>query len=233
MKRFFWGLVGVLGELSITAGIFLGLFLGWQLWWTDVVAEQEQDQIISTLHEDWGEPPKEEGKKRYDDPPVPEKPQQYQVWGTIYIPAFDRPVVPLAEDVSLKEVLNVKGAGHYPETALPGEIGNFSVAGHRTTYGKPFNEIAKLKPGDPIVVETKDAYYVYTVQKDEIIYPNEVRVIAPVINEIGAEPTERWMTLTACHPLYSARQRYVVHAKFDYWMKRSDGKPDVLKNVHN
>src|SRR5690625_7908462 len=89
------------------------------------------------------------------------------VWGTMHVPEFDRDRFPLAEGVSLEEVLNVKGVGHYPETALPGQIGNFSVAGHRNTYGRAFEEIASLEEGDAIVVETVEAFYVYEVTRSE------------------------------------------------------------------
>ncbi|MGQ4549273.1 class E sortase [Dermabacteraceae bacterium P13077] len=232
VKRLLWGLVGVCGEIAITLGAILVLFVVWQMWWTDVVAEQEQSQIVADLGSKWGQQkpaPETQTPRHTDTPPTIAKPKRYETWGLLHVPKFSRGPIPIAEDVSLEHVLNVIGAGHYPETALPGEIGNFSLAGHRTTYGKPFNEIALLEPGDEIIVETKDTFYVYTVASDEIVKPNDVRVIAPVPGQIGAQPSERWLTLTACHPLYSARERYIVHAKFAYYVKRDEGIPDALK----
>ena len=221
--------IGVTGELLLTAGALLLLFLTWQLWWTDVVVEKEQTQIITQLDKDWGQvdtqkiAPAQEG-----EPPVPALAGMDKVWGTMHVPAFDRVRFPLAEGVSLERVLNVKGVGHYPSTALPGQVGNFSVAGHRNTYGRPFEDIARLQPGDPIVVETKDAFYVYQVTGHRVVQPDDNHVIDANPAEPGANPTRRMLTLTACHPMYSAAERYIVHAEFSYWTKRSDGIPEAL-----
>lgn len=118
-----------------------------------------------------------------------------------------------------------KGVGHYVGTALPGQIGNFATAGHRTTYGKPYADIDKLRPGDFIVIETKANYIVYAVQRHVIVTPNHVDVIAPVPQHPGATPTEAWMTMTACHPKFSAQQRYVVFSKLVRIFTRTDGLP--------
>lgn len=221
-------LVGLIGELLITAGAFLLLFVVWQLWWTDVIADGEHTQIIQELQSDWGPEPKQVAAPESGPPPTVEQPEDTKVWGTLHVPKFDKQQAPIAEGVSLEEVLNVKGNGHYPGTALPGEVGNFSLAGHRSTYGRPLHDIARLEVGDPIVVETKDAFYVYKVTEHEIVMPDQVEVVAPVPGEPGAEPTERMLTLTACHPQYSAAQRYIVHAKFDNWVDRSKGYPQEL-----
>lgn len=220
--------IGVLGELLITTAALLGLFLIWQLWWTDVVAEQEQNGLLTAVRAQWQPTPDGITPARRDAPPIPTPGPMYDVWATLHIPRFERSTIPLAEGVSLPEVLNTKGAGRYPGTALPGDVGNVGIAGHRTTYGKPFNEIAELRPGDPIIVETADAFYVYRVTSHQIVLPHHIEVIAPVPNQPGAAPTERMLTLTACHPMFSARQRYIVHAEFDYWTARSDGRPADL-----
>ncbi|MGP9744267.1 class E sortase [Brachybacterium sp. AOP29-B2-41] len=223
------GIVGVVGELLLTVGVLLLLFLVWQLWWTDVVADREQAGIIDGLEQEWGEVDSEQIAPRQDGPPpVPETPADTMVWGKMHVPAFDRPAFPLAEGVSLEQVLNVKGAGHYPETALPGEVGNFSVAGHRNTYGRVFEDIARLEPGNAIVVETADAFYVYEVTESLIVQPQDTEVIAPAPGQPGVEPTQQMLTLTACHPMYSARERYIVHAEFAYWTDRADGIPEAL-----
>ena len=221
--------VGVAGELLITLGVLLLLFLTWQLWWTDVVADREQEGIVAELDREWGSVDTERIAPRQEGPPpVPELNGMDMVFGTMHVPAFDRTRFPLAEGVSLEKVLNVKGVGHYPETALPGQVGNFSVAGHRNTYGRPFEDIARLKPGDPIVVETGNAFYVYEVTSHQVVNPDQNEVIAPTPGEPTVEPTEAMLTLTACHPMYSARERYIVHAKFAYWTDRADGIPEAL-----
>nr|WP_239639320.1 class E sortase [Brachybacterium paraconglomeratum] len=223
------GVLGVLGELLLTAGVLLGLFLVWQLWWTDVMADREQAGILDGLEQQWGAVDEERIAPRQDGPPpVPATPEDTMVFGTMHVPAFDRDRFPLAEGVSLEQVLNVKGAGHYPHTALPGQVGNFSVAGHRNTYGRVLEDIAGLEKGDPIVVETDEAFYVYEVTESLVVMPDDAWVIAPTPGESGAEPTERMLTLTACHPMYSARERYIVHAEFSYWTDRADGIPEAL-----
>lgn len=98
------------------------------------------------------------------------------------------------------------GAGHYPNTPLPGEEGNVAIAGHRTTYGKPFANIDRLKPGDQIVLETPLGTHVYKVSKDPFVVDNtEWSVIS--------QTPGRHLTLTSCHPKGSARQRIVVRAE--------------------
>lgn len=220
--------IGVLGELLLTAGALMALFMVWQLWWTDVVADREQEGIVAELDQEWGELETERIAAPQEGPPPVPQVQDTMVFGTLHVPDFDRPRVPLAEGVSLEQVLNVKGVGHYPETALPGQVGNFSVAGHRNTYGRPFEDITRLEPGDPIVVETADAFYVYEVTESLVVLPQDVEVIAPTPGRPDTEPTEAMLTLTACHPMYSARERYIVHAKFAYWTDRDDGIPEAL-----
>jgi len=230
--------VGVIGELLITLGVLLGLFVVWQLWWTDVQAGREHAEILASL--DWPEPPAvapaqepESLQPHKGKPPIVAEPAEGTVFAKLYVPRFgDRYVAPIAEGVDKATILDAIGIGHYPGTAMPGELGNFATAGHRTTYGKPYHLVAELKKGDPLVVRTKDTWYVYRVTESEIVYPWDVEVISPVPGLEPGEPLpklkERYMTLTACHPMYSAAQRFIVHAKFDYWAPVSDGVPPEL-----
>src|SRR5699024_12289183 len=106
----------------------------WRLWGAVARADPELADFVAGLEAEWGDLDDGEVAPRQDgDPPVPDTIGDTMVWGTMHVPEFDRDRFPLAEGVSLEEVLNVKGVGHYPETALPGQIGNFSVAGHRNT----------------------------------------------------------------------------------------------------
>lgn len=99
------------------------------------------------------------------------------------------------------------GAGHYPQTPLPCEIGNVAIAGHRTTYGKPFSNIDRLVPGDLIILETPIGACTYQVSRDPfVVTPTDFSVIAPT--------ADRQLTLTTCHPRGSARQRLIVKAEF-------------------
>ena len=98
-----------------------------------------------------------------------------------------------------------KGPGRYPETAFPGQGRTIGIAGHRTTYGAPFNEINEIADGDEIIVEMPYATFTYVVQKHEIVEPSQVEIV----RDVGYER----LVLTACHPLYSAAQRWAVFAK--------------------
>jgi sortase A len=97
------------------------------------------------------------------------------------------------------------GAGHYPQTPLPCEPGNVAIAGHRTTYGKPFTNLDLLHPGDAIILETPVGKCTYKVTRTEIVLPTDTHVVDPT-------PVPM-LTLTTCHPKGSARQRLVVHAQ--------------------
>ena len=113
---------------------------------------------------------------------------------------------------------------------MPGEVGNFAMAGHRTTYGKPFNRIDQLKAEDVVLVETKTTWFVYRVTGHQIVEPSRTSVLLPVPDEPDAEPTVAVLTMTSCHPEFSARQRYVVRAELAATYPHADGVPaDVLE----
>jgi sortase A len=99
------------------------------------------------------------------------------------------------------------GAGHYPATALPGEEGNVAIAGHRTTYGRPFHDNDKLRKGDDVILDTPVGQFRYRVMTDPFVV--ESRDWTPIANVSGRSV----LTLTACHPKGSARQRLVVRAE--------------------
>ena len=102
------------------------------------------------------------------------------------------------------------GAGHYVETPLPCALGNVGIAGHRTTYGKPFNQIDLLQPGDLVFLDTPVGTCAYQVAKAPfIVQPNDFTVVAP-----PPDPAARWLTLTSCNPKGSAAQRIIVRATF-------------------
>lgn len=223
--------VQVAGELMITLGLFLLLFIVWQMWWTTLVSEAQSRDTTAALAQQWEEPaapaPASEPAAPAV-PPVQKDPAGGKPFGIIHIPRFGadwdpRPIVQGISDEDLKH-----GVGHYPKTVMPGGVGNLSIAGHRVTYGAPFNQIDELKQGDHIVVETETGWYTYKMTSAKIVYPDEVEVVAPVPDRPGVTATERMLTLTACHPEYSARQRYIVHAKFDTFTPRSAGAPATV-----
>jgi sortase A len=100
-----------------------------------------------------------------------------------------------------------KGPGSYPTTPLPGEIGNAGIAGHRTTYGAPFERLDKLRPGDEIITTSYAGRFVYRVTDTKVVKPADTSVLAP--------SHEVRLTLTTCHPRYSTAQRLIVSAVLD------------------
>ena len=109
----------------------------------------------------------------------------------------------VVEGVRTRDLRN--GAGHMPDTALPGQPGNAVISGHRTTWGMPFHELDALDPGDRIEVETALGTHIYEVREFRVVKPTDTWV---------ADPREgAWLTLTTCHPKFSARERFVVFAE--------------------
>jgi sortase A len=231
-------LMGVVGELMITAGVLLGGFVVWQLWWTDVEGDRAQARVIEQL--DWEPAPVAApapdpaaeptvAERRTSEPPVPAEPPHATTFATMVVPRWTgEPERPISQGVDRATVLDPLGVGHYPGTAMPGAVGNFAVAAHRTTYGKPFHRVEELVVGDPVVVRTSDTWYVYRVTGTRIVAPSDVAVIAPNPDDPAAEPTLRTMTMTTCHPMFSARERYIVHATLDYWAPTSGPAPAEL-----
>ena len=126
-------------------------------------------------------------------------------YAVIRIPTIDRlkDGWTVVEGVKLRQLR--KGAGHMPWTPHPGQRGNAVISGHRTTHGAPFHEFDELEPGDKIEVETVVGVHVYEVREVRIVKPSALWVTNP---RDGA-----WLTLTTCHPKFSARQRLIVFAE--------------------
>ena len=224
-------IIGVIGELLITVAIILGLFAFWQLFWTSYqVSGPAQETVLQFEQEH--QAPQKSGERRTDEPPAIDQPAPGEVYGVVHVPKWNWAKIPLAEGTT-PDVLAKAYAGHYVETAQPGALGNFSVAGHRRTYGNNFRFIDRLEPGDQVVVETANTYYVYTMDNFEIYSADDetnIKTIAPVPGDLSFSetPTERWMTMTTCHPESSNTERYIVHLKLDSWTPKETGVPAAL-----
>jgi sortase A len=235
-----------LGQAFITFGVVVLLFVAYELWVTDLFNRHTQGQLADQLSDTWshGEDPL---SPTVDEPGV--KVRDLPIGrgiALIRIPAlgldYVRVVVEGTAEASLAE-----GPGHYVGTALPGQIGNFAIAGHRVGKGSPFLDLDRLRTGDAIVIETKTTYYVYRVLGDrrtgnpaipdgrgipgrEIVAPSDTGVIRPVPGHPGLAPFARFLTLTTCHPRFSARQRLVIHAELaGPPLPKSNGLPPVLR----
>ncbi len=112
-----------------------------------------------------------------------------------------------------------KGPGHFPETPIPGQLGNAAIAGHRTTYGQPFHNVDKLSPGDEIIVTTLTGRYVYNVTGTQIVSPSDYQVVTTV------DPTIANLTLTSCHPKWTASQRIIISSELDVEQSDLVGEP--------
>lgn len=226
MRLLRWS-IGLVGDLCLTVGGLLLLFVVWQLWWTDVTAERAQASTVHELSRDFAAAAPAPGGATagptVDVATLPE-PSVGKAFAVLRVPRFGTDWVRPVIEGTGHDVLQ-RGVGHYRGTAMPGQVGNFAVAGHRTTWGRPFHDIDRLRRGDLVVVETKLAYYVYAVRSHQVVDPTDVRVIAPVPDRPGAVPTSAWLTMTACHPRYSAAHRYVVLAQLVHTYPHAAGLP--------
>lgn len=211
--------LGAVGRTFITAGVLILLFVSYQLWGTSIREAQAQ----SGLEDDFQEILDRAPTTSTTDPSATTSPTTApsgtvapldtavdgEATAQILIPKIgvDKIVV---EGVSLTNLK--KGPGHYPDTPLPGQEGNAAIAGHRTTYGAPFNRIDELVPGDEIVVDTIQGTFRYIVS-DEDGDGNGNQIVSPTQVEVLRNFGDNRLTLTACHPKYSARQRIIVVAK--------------------
>jgi sortase A len=205
-------LVREVGLGLITAGVVVLLFVGYQLWGTNIAEANSQNQ----LRQQW---------ERSLAPAAEPSTTSPTVSGTTAAPAPTTPpttvagpsapvgaavahlVIPkigvdkfIVEGVSIEQLR--KGPGHYPQTPMPGEKGNVAIAGHRTTYGAPFYRLNELKPGDDIFITTKQGQFHYTVFQSKVVQPSQVSVLNPT-------PDNR-LTLTTCNPRFSAATRLIV-----------------------
>ena len=227
-RRSFWrSLLGFVGELLITVGLFLLLFIVWQLWWTSFELEGGVKAEIAAFRDEYPPTSGLHPTHRTDAPPPVGDIPMGEIYGLLHVPRWNYRVMPIAQG-TMPEVLNHGWAGHYPETQQAGEIGNFALAAHRRTYGNNFRLIDTLEDGDPIVVETDQAYLVYEVYGREIVDPTATRVVLPVPNEPDAQPTQRIMTMTTCHPEFGNSERFVVWSEMKYWVDKSEGVPEIL-----
>jgi len=224
--------VQVAGELLITLGLIMVLFVVWELWWTNLEADRKQEAAMEELFAGFGpvqEAPGEPAPASPGDPaslPAPES--EGTTFAAIYIPRFGAEHArPVTEGVG-REVLDSLGLGHYPETAMPGEVGNFALAGHRQTHGQVLDAVDTLVPGDRIYVQTSQGFYTYVYRNSQIVLPDRVDVLAPVPAQPGVVPEERILTLTTCNPRFGSEERFISYAVFESWQPASAGPPEAI-----
>jgi sortase A len=237
-------IIGVTGELLITVGVLTGLFWVWFIFINDVVVGASQNTAGAELSQSFQDDAADltfgkaygssSGRVDAGDPPVLENMTSGQAFATLYVPRFGENFVrPIAEGVDLPTVLNNSrlGVGRYPETQALGEIGNFAVAAHRTTYGAPFANIGELRAGDRIYIETQEGWYVYRFRNLEYVWPTAMNVLNEVPRFSDIDPTERILTMTSCHPRFSEAERVIAYSVFESWYPRESGPPSEISGL--
>lgn len=211
-----------IGEVFITTGVLMLLFVTYQLWWTNVRAHAQAGKEANSLQQDWAS-----GKR------APGTFEPGQGFAILHIPKLDV-VAPIAEGVSNEKVLDKGMVGHYGEgalkTAMPdAKTGNFGLAAHRNTHGEPFRYINRLQKGDAVVVETQSTYYVYKMTSMlPVTAPSNTSVLDPIPKGSGFTEPGRYITLTTCTPEFTSKYRLIVWGKMVEERPRSKGKPDAL-----
>lgn len=196
---------GVVGEVMITVGVVLALFVVYSLWWTNVVTNREVAKQSRKVRESWQHGKSTPGRGFNPKDGI----------GFLHIPAMGHDYqVLIAKGTSRKE-LNKGVAGYYTDpvkAALPwAKKGNFALAAHRDGHGAKFHNLNKVKKGDVLVVETRDVWYVYRVFKTlPSTSKYNVGVIKPIPSGSGRTKAGRYITLTTCTPVYTSRNRLVV-----------------------
>lgn len=248
--------VRTFGEVLITLGLVVLLFVVYEVYWTDLVSAGKQRDATAALDDRW--------TKNAD----PQRQDHFEGLGEgdgfakMYIPAFGADYNFTIVEGTTPASLEI-GPGHYTHTAYPGEPGNFSVAGHRVGKGAPFNDINLINSCDAIVVETSNNWFVYRalpkaeekatwadgkgkqarckgvsvlggayseVIGQQIVAPSNGSVVAPVPGSDVVPSTGEQaalMTLTTCHPRFSDKERLIVHAVLVRQMQKDPAKPDL------
>lgn len=203
-----------LGQLFITLGVIILLFVVYELYWTNLQTNADQNSLVHQIQRTWN-PPTGHAAPAIDTVPIGGG------IAVLYIPRFGKDWHPVVVQGTGYNQL-VEGPGHWVDSAYPGQVGNFYVAGHRTTHSAPFNRLAELRKGDYVYVETAKAWYTYQLEDlpapsrgtwQEIVSPNDIAVSYAVPDQPNARLTwgKRVLTFSTCNPEYSATQRLIVH----------------------
>jgi sortase A len=190
-------ILNALSDVLITFAIFAIMFAGYQTVWSMYISEKNVSVAKAEIELQWAETPAAE-------------PELHKGFALAYIPRLKDKVweLPITHGVDPDDLIS--GLGHYPENALPGEKGNFAMAGHRSTYGEPLANIDQLKQDDEVIIQTAGNWYVYKLILDEIVEPDAMWVLDPnpggIVNKTGIE---EMITLTTCHPRWGSTERWI------------------------
>ncbi len=216
------------GEVLITLGFVVLLFCVYQLVWTNVSANAIEAEARTSLEQQWSRPPTATASAQPGQgklPPAAVSPGD--AFAVLYIPRLGKSwAKAVVEGVTLEDLRGT--IGHYPASQMPGQVGNFAVAGHRATNGEPFRDLPEVRPDDKVYVQTEKTWYVYTIRSTEIVQPTEVDVILPVPKRPGVAPTESLITLTTCNPRWASYERWITYGVLTDSIPASKGPPPEL-----
>ncbi|MFE7835281.1 class E sortase [Streptomyces sp. NPDC057474] len=224
-------IVRTVSELCITVGTLIVLFVVYILFWTGVKADTEMDHQVELLQDQWAKQPVKPtsgpGASAAPEPPAPYR--DGKPFALMYIPrlgfTWNKPVLEGTKTDTLK-----KGLGHYANTTQLGQKGNFSVAGHRRTYGDPFKDFSKLRHGDAVVLTNGADWFTYVIDKGPYrTLPTDVQVIDPVPTKSGYTRAGRYLTLTTCDPEWGHSHRLIVWGHLESTQPVESGKPEALR----
>jgi sortase A len=217
------------GEVLITLGVLLLLMCAYQLWWTNVESAAAISASRDDIVKSWHEPAPAPSSSGTGTPSTAPTPSYGTGFALLYIPRLRDKVwgLPIHQGVG-KDVL-AQGAGHYRTTAMPGQVGNFAIAAHRSTHDEPFANFPDLRAGDKVYVQTRTEWYVYTLtQDDPNLSPVDVWVVQPVPGKPGAVPTQKLMTMTTCTPRYGSTGRWAWWASLTATNPTTGPAPDGI-----
>jgi sortase A len=195
----------VAGELLMTLGLVVLLFAAYEVWGKTAIVHDRQGALDQQLDQAWSLAPT---ASPGGPAPAALAPPPGDAIGRLYLPALHLHWV-VVEGVTPRDIRYAPG--HYPGTALPGQQGNFAVAGHRLIG--IFWDLDRLRPSDAVVVETRTDWYVYRISGSRVVSPHAVEVIAPLPDRSGQPPDGAYLTLTTCNPKFDNYQRLVVHGQ--------------------
>jgi len=234
---------GVTGEVLVTAGALMGLFLAWHLVLNDTIQGDRQNQSASALAQQWKVPETASAEQNQataivnpsnEEPPVTVSPAEGEAFALLYVPRFGPKYVrTIAEGVDVESVLNSRrlGVGRYLESDQLGEYGNFSLAAHRTTFGAPFGDIGELRIGDQIYVEVPEGWHAYEFRNLEYVWETDIKVLNSFPKMDEEVPGARVITLTSCHPKFTVSERVIAYGLYSGWYPRAGGPPTEIADV--
>lgn len=237
-------MLGVFGELFLTAGVVLLLFVSWQMWIGDMIIGSQKQAEAAALAEQWARdaeaaPPADDtvepDPSALADPsapaivPVMDEPASGSEFALMYVPRFGADwQFTIANGTAKKSILDAGDIGHYPGSAMPGADGNMALAAHRWTSGAPFDPVDKLVIGDALVIQTPDGWYTYRFRNVEYVQDTQVEVLNPVPHQLDMAPNGKYLTLTSCAPKLNMLERIISYAVFEEFTPASAGPPASL-----